>query len=86
MLQGARFEPGLVDRILEDVGAEPGALPLLEFALTLLWERQRGGRLTHAAYDEIGRVDGAARVLRARACSLRSARRSGSVPVGSLGN
>ena len=35
--QGAAFEPGLVDRILDDVGEEPGNLPLLEFALTLLW-------------------------------------------------
>jgi len=52
------FEAGLVDRILEDVGDEPGNLPLLEFALTLLWERRGGRRLTHAAYDSIGRVEG----------------------------
>ena len=39
-MQGAAFEPGLVERILDDVGEEPGNLPLLEFALTLLWERQ----------------------------------------------
>jgi len=37
------FEPGLVDRILADVDKEPGNLPLLEFALTQLWE-QRSGR------------------------------------------
>ena len=53
------FEPGLVVRILEDVQNQPGSLPLLEFALTLLWERQEGGRLTHAAYERIGRVEGA---------------------------
>jgi WD40 repeat protein/DNA-binding SARP family transcriptional activator len=58
-LQGAAFEPGLVDRILENVGQEPGALPLLEFALTLLWEQHASGWLTHAAYDEIGQVEGA---------------------------
>ena len=58
-LQGAAFEPGLVDRILENVGQEPGALPLLEFALTLLWERRAAGWLTHAAYEEIGQVEGA---------------------------
>ncbi len=58
-LQGAAFEPGLVDRILENVGQEPGALPLLEFALTLLWERHAAGWLTHAAYEEIGQVEGA---------------------------
>ncbi|HSR35406.1 MAG TPA: BTAD domain-containing putative transcriptional regulator, partial [Anaerolineae bacterium] len=58
-LQGAAFETGLVERILDDVGEEPGNLPLLEFALTLLWERQTYGLLTHASYEEIGRVEGA---------------------------
>ncbi len=52
------FEAGLVDRILDDVGDEPGNLPLLEFALTLLWEKRAGRRLTHAAYESIGRVEG----------------------------
>ena len=58
-LAGAAFESGLVQRILDDVGQEPGNLPMLEFALTLLWERMEEGWMTHAAYDEIGRVDGA---------------------------
>ena len=58
-IQGVVFEDGLVARILDDVGQEPGHLPLLEFALTLLWERQRDGRLGHAAYEELGRVEGA---------------------------
>jgi WD40 repeat protein len=53
------FEPGLVDRILDDVGDDAGNLPLLEFALTLLWDRQVDRTLTHAAYDELGGVDGA---------------------------
>jgi len=53
------FEPGLTDRILDDIGHEPGNLPLLEFALTLLWEKRRGRRLTHATYEAIGRVEGA---------------------------
>jgi serine/threonine protein kinase len=52
------FEAGLVERILDDVGEEPGNLPLLEFALTLLWDRRSGRRLTHAAYESIGRVEG----------------------------
>jgi len=58
-LQGAAFEAGLVERLLDDVGDEPGNLPLLEFALTLLWEQMDVGWMTHAIYDEIGRVDGA---------------------------
>jgi WD40 repeat protein/serine/threonine protein kinase len=56
--QGAVFESGLVERILDDVGTEAGNLPLLEFALTLLWERQTGGKMTHAAYRAIGQVAG----------------------------
>jgi len=57
--QGAVFEEGLVDRILEDVGEEPGKLPLLEFALTLLWEGSASGTLSHTTYKGIGGVEGA---------------------------
>ena len=53
---GVQLEAGLVDRILDDVGQEPGNLPLLEFALTQLWAKQRQGQLTHEAYLEIGGV------------------------------
>jgi WD40 repeat protein len=56
---GTSFEAGLVERILDDVGEEPGNLPLLEFALTLLWECQEHGTLTHAGYEALGGVDGA---------------------------
>jgi WD40 repeat protein len=57
--RGVKYESGLVDRILGDVGEEAGSLPLLEFALTLLWERQEPGVLTHAAYQALGGVKGA---------------------------
>ncbi|MBD2731111.1 WD40 repeat domain-containing protein [Nostoc sp. FACHB-892] len=53
------FETGLVGRILDDVEDAPGNLPLLQFALTELWKRRIGRRLTHAAYDELGQVKGA---------------------------
>ena len=57
---GREFEPGLVARILEEVAGEPGNLPLLEFALTELWDLQTAGRrLTHEAYEAIGEVEGA---------------------------
>jgi WD40 repeat protein len=56
---GVTFEAGLVERILGDVEAEPGILPLLEFALTDLWQRRSGKQLTHAAYEAIGEVQGA---------------------------
>jgi len=56
---GLNFEPGLAKRILDDVGNEPGNLPLLEFALTELWARREGRLLTHAAYEQIDGVTGA---------------------------
>ncbi len=59
VLQGAAFEAGLVERILDDVGEKPGNLPLLEFTLTLLWERQSDGWLTHGDYTALGGVEGA---------------------------
>ncbi|CAM5356980.1 hypothetical protein STANM309S_00809 [Streptomyces tanashiensis] len=54
-----RYEPALVDRILEDTGTEPGALPLLGFTLDLLWQGQHGGVLTWQAYQDLGGVTGA---------------------------
>ena len=51
-----QLEPQLTQRILDDVGEEPGNLPLLEFALTRLWEKQINRELTHQAYEEIGGV------------------------------
>jgi WD40 repeat protein len=56
---GLEFEEGLIDTILEDAGAEPGALPLLEYALLELWERRRGTMLTLEGYREAGGVRGA---------------------------
>lgn len=56
---GLSFESGLVERLLDDVGQEPGNPPLLEFALTSLWEHRQGGQLLHRVYDRMGRVQGA---------------------------
>ena len=56
-LLGVKIEPGLTERILAAVEQEPGNLPLLEFALTLLWGKQQNGQLTHQAYEEIGGVE-----------------------------
>ena len=56
---GLGFEPGLVDKILNDVANQPGALPLLEHALLELWKRRQGGRLTLDGYLESGGVAGA---------------------------
>ena len=53
---GVSLEADLTQRILDDVGQEPGNLPLLEFTLFELWRRQEDRKLTHRAYDEIGGV------------------------------
>src|SRR5262245_22471819 len=54
---GVRLAEGLAERILTDIRAEPGQLPLLEFALTLLWQQQEHRELTHAGYEGIGGVE-----------------------------
>jgi hypothetical protein len=57
---GLVFERGLQDRIVDDTGNEPGALPLMAFALSELYERRDpGGLLTRAAYESFGGVQGA---------------------------
>jgi WD40 repeat protein len=65
-LAGLRFEENratcetLDQRILADIGNNPEALPLVEFALTRLWEnRAPNGTLTFAQYDALGGVAGA---------------------------
>ena len=60
-LAGYSFEPGLVETILDDVRQQPGALPLLEYALFQLWQQRDRDRraLTLAAYQAIGGVAGA---------------------------
>jgi hypothetical protein len=55
---GLQFEDGLVDRILDNLEDEPGNLPLLEFALTELWEKRQGNRVTNQLYKDIGGVGG----------------------------
>lgn len=62
---GWEFEPGLVDVLLNDIGAqstsepEPGALPLLSHALLATWERRSGRRFTLNGYHASGGVRGA---------------------------
>ncbi len=58
---GWKIQEGLVKVILQDVGYEPGALPLLSHALLETWKRRRGRTLTLSGYTESGGVDGAIR-------------------------
>lgn len=64
---GVEVEPGLAREILRDVADEPGALPLVQYALTELFEARQGDMLTLEAYRATGGVLGA---LGARAETL----------------
>ncbi|AWZ10663.1 hypothetical protein DRB96_37445 [Streptomyces sp. ICC1] len=66
---GAHFELGLPEQIITDVLATTPegtttrcapvtVLPLLELALSQLWQRRKDGYLTHDAYQRIGQVTG----------------------------
>ncbi|MFE6838535.1 trypsin-like peptidase domain-containing protein [Streptomyces sp. NPDC057705] len=66
---GLHFQPGLPEQMIADVlatspesattGRAPATvLPMLEQALSLLWQRRQDGYLTHEAYRRIGAVSG----------------------------
>ena len=61
---GLTFEKGLVERIHQDTGAEPGAMALMACALAELYDQRRDGMLTHTAYASFDGVQG---VIRKRA-------------------
>jgi hypothetical protein len=48
-----------VAKIVGEVNYQPGALPLLQYALTELFEQRQGRLLTHEAYQAIGGTVGA---------------------------
>lgn len=59
---GLRFERGLAERIVAETGRDPGALPLLAYALDNLYQAsQADGRqlLTTSSYEAMGGVQGA---------------------------
>jgi WD40 repeat protein len=64
-LHGVKFEGGLVLQIAQDVAGQPGALPLLQYALKELWrvciEKPEFPEplLTRKGYEDIGGVQGA---------------------------
>jgi hypothetical protein len=56
---GAAFETGLVETIVQDVKGQPGMLPLLQYALTELYDRRAGRLLPGKVYQLQGGVLGA---------------------------
>jgi WD40 repeat protein/DNA-binding SARP family transcriptional activator len=53
-----QVEPALIAAIVADISEQPGALPLLQYTLTELFERRESDRLTLTAYQERGGVRG----------------------------
>ncbi|MFI9202304.1 helix-turn-helix domain-containing protein [Streptomyces sp. NPDC053048] len=75
---GLELEPGLVEIVLRDLGAEacgeghgdghePGALPLLSHALLATWQRRRERTLTVEGYQQAGGIAGAVAATAERA-------------------
>jgi serine/threonine protein kinase len=61
-MAGYQFEtPMMVDDMLAHLETTPGALPLLQFAATKLWEKRDNVQklLTHSAYQSMGGIAGA---------------------------
>jgi WD40 repeat protein/DNA-binding CsgD family transcriptional regulator len=55
---GVSLESGLVAAIVADMVEQPGALPLLQYALTEIFEKRAGRQLTLEAYQSIEGVQG----------------------------
>ncbi len=56
---GLEVEPALVERLLDDMERQPGALPFLQHTLGQLWKAREGRRLTAATYGRMGSLEGA---------------------------
>lgn len=48
------IEEALIERLLADLAGEPGALPMLQETLVLLWERMRRRQITLDDYEQLG--------------------------------
>ncbi len=56
---GLIVERALTARVVEEVGEQPGGLPLMSHALVETWRRRKGRNLTLAGYEAAGGVCGA---------------------------
>ncbi|MGZ6339587.1 MAG: nSTAND1 domain-containing NTPase, partial [Candidatus Limnocylindrales bacterium] len=56
---GVELEPGLAAEMIADVASAAEALPLLQYALTVLFDQSDGRRLSRQGYTAIGGVVGA---------------------------
>lgn len=58
-LNGITLEPRLLAAMMADAADQPGVLPLMQYALTELFERRHNGQMTVDAYETIGGLVGA---------------------------
>ncbi|HSG80125.1 MAG TPA: BTAD domain-containing putative transcriptional regulator, partial [Acidimicrobiia bacterium] len=56
---GIQVDPTLVASVVTDVAENPGALPLLQYALTEAFDRRDADSLTRADYERVGGLRGA---------------------------
>ncbi|MCI0713028.1 MAG: protein kinase [Chloroflexi bacterium] len=56
---GVKFEDGLVATIISDINYQPGSLPLLQYALTEMFDQRDGRTITREVYEKIGGAAGA---------------------------
>jgi serine/threonine protein kinase len=56
---GSRLEPGLVSAVVAEVSEHHGMLPMLQYAMTELFDRREENLLTLTGYNEIGGTLGA---------------------------
>ena len=60
---GVVLEPGLVDEVIADTRAAPGALPLVSTAMLGAWSQRNGSMMTIDGYRAVGGVAGAIATL-----------------------
>jgi hypothetical protein len=56
---GVVVQPALLSALTADVVSESGALPMLQYTLTELFERRHGATMTATAYESMGGLTGA---------------------------
>ena len=78
---GVVFESGLVPRIVADVVDQPGALPMLQYALTELFDYQSGGVLTSRVVQRLRGSDRCPRAARRAAVHAGNRWRAGCYPA-----
>jgi DNA-binding SARP family transcriptional activator/ABC-type glycerol-3-phosphate transport system substrate-binding protein len=56
---GVAVQPALLAALITDAASKPGALPMLQYTLTELFERKRGATMTASSYESMGGLTGA---------------------------